>query len=102
METIFINTKNSKTKEPHQFRLSLADKLNVKNPNKNIALAVSNIISNIAVSTTHGKTLNQHTITINLKFLLQLGMILLICLMVLILLQIFKITLNLSSGNMKL
>ena len=38
METIFMNTENSKTNEPHRFRLSLADKLNLKNPNKNIAL----------------------------------------------------------------
>ena len=38
METIFMNTKNSKTNEPHKFRLSLSDKLNLKNPNKNIAL----------------------------------------------------------------
>ena len=47
------------------------------------------------------KTLNQ-LITTNLKFLLQLGMILLTCLSVLILLQIFKIILNLSLKNMKL
>ena len=39
METIFMNTKNSKTNEPHRFRLSLADKPNLKNPNKNMALA---------------------------------------------------------------
>ena len=39
METIFINTENSKTNEPHRFRLDLADKLNLKNPNKNMALA---------------------------------------------------------------
>ena len=38
METIFMNTENSKTNEPHRFRLSLTDKLNLKNPNKNIAL----------------------------------------------------------------
>ena len=38
METIFMNTENSKTNEPHKFRLSLSDKLNLKNPNKNIAL----------------------------------------------------------------
>ena len=38
METIFMNTKNSKTNEPHRFRLSLVDKLNLKNPNKNISL----------------------------------------------------------------
>ena len=33
-----MNTKNSKTNELHRFRLSLADKLNLKNPSKNIAL----------------------------------------------------------------
>ena len=33
-----MNTKNSKTNEPNRFRLSLADKLNLKNPNQNIAL----------------------------------------------------------------
>ena len=33
-----MNTENSKTNEPHRFRLSLADKPNLKNPNKNIAL----------------------------------------------------------------
>ena len=33
-----MNTENSKTNEPHRFRLSLADKLNLKNLNKNIAL----------------------------------------------------------------
>ena len=38
MEAIFMNTENSKTDEPHRFRLSLADKRNLKNPNKNIAL----------------------------------------------------------------
>ena len=39
METIFINTENSKTSEPHKFRLNLTGRLNLKNPNKNIALA---------------------------------------------------------------
>ena len=34
-----MNTKNSKTNEPRRFRLSLADKLNLKNPNINVALA---------------------------------------------------------------
>ena len=38
METIFMNTENSKTNESHKFRLSLSDKLNFKNPNKCIAL----------------------------------------------------------------
>ena len=38
MKTIFMNTENSKTNEPHRFRLDLTDKLNLKNPNKNIVL----------------------------------------------------------------
>ena len=33
-----MNTENSKTNVPHKFRLSLSDKVNLKNPNKNIAL----------------------------------------------------------------
>ena len=39
METIFMNAENSKTNEPHRFKLDLADKLNLKNPKKSIALA---------------------------------------------------------------
>ena len=38
METVFMNTEKSKINEPHRFKLSLADKLNLKNPNKSIAL----------------------------------------------------------------
>ena len=32
METIFINTENSKTNEPHRLRLDLTDKLDLKDP----------------------------------------------------------------------
>ena len=39
MEKVFLNTENSKTSEPHRFKLDLTDKLNLKNPNKNMALA---------------------------------------------------------------
>ena len=39
METFFMNKKNSKTNEPHRFKYDLIDKLDLKNPNKNIALA---------------------------------------------------------------
>ena len=38
MEAIFMNTENSKKNEPHRFKLDLADKINLKNPKKNIAL----------------------------------------------------------------
>ena len=34
-----MNTENSKTNEPHRFKLDLTDKINLKNPNKNMALA---------------------------------------------------------------
>ena len=33
-----MNTENSKTNEPHRFRLAFANKLNLKHPNKNMAL----------------------------------------------------------------
>ena len=85
-----MNTENSKTNEPQKFRLSLSTKLNLKNPNKSIALG------NLSIYYTW-ETLNQHTTIINLKFLLQVGRMLLICLMVLTLLKVFKISLNLSS-----
>ena len=93
METIFMNTENSKTNEPHRFKLDLTDKLNLKNPNKNMALA------NLSIYCTR-KNLNIKTI--NLKFQHQLGMILLIYLMVLTQFLIFKIILNLLLKNMKL
>ena len=92
MEIIFRKTENSKTSEPHRFKLDLTDKLNLKNPNKNIDL----------VFITLGKTSNQNTKTINLRFLHQLGMILLIYQIVLTQFLTFKIILNLSSKNMKL
>ena len=38
METIFMNTENSKTNKPHRFKLDLVDKLNLQNPKKDIAL----------------------------------------------------------------
>ena len=34
-----MNTENSKTSEPHRVKLDLRDKLNLKNPNKNMGLA---------------------------------------------------------------
>ena len=35
METIFMNTENSKTNEPQRFKLDLTDKRNLKNSKKN-------------------------------------------------------------------
>ena len=39
MEAIFWNTENSKRNEPHRFRIDLTDKHNIKNLEKNMALA---------------------------------------------------------------
>ena len=39
METFVMNTKNSKTNEPYKSKHDLIDKLDLKNPNKNMALA---------------------------------------------------------------
>ena len=39
MKTFFMNSKNSKTNEPYKFKYDLIDKLDLKNPNKNKALA---------------------------------------------------------------
>ena len=72
-----MNMKNSETNEPHTFGLTLADKLNLKDPNKNMALANlsirytwKNVKSAYKVFITHGKSLSLHITTINLKSLL--------------------------------
>ena len=38
METFFMNTKNSKTREPQRLKYDLIDKFDLKNPNKNMTL----------------------------------------------------------------
>ena len=38
-----MNTEISEANEPHRFKLILADKLNLKDPNKNMALAILDI-----------------------------------------------------------
>ena len=38
METFFMNSKNSKTSEPYRFKYNLIDKLDLRNPNKNMTL----------------------------------------------------------------
>ena len=93
METIFMNTENSKTSEPHRFKLDLTDKLNLKNPNKNMALA------NLRIYYTWKNIKSEYN---NNKFQLQFGMIPSIYLMVLTQSLTFRIILNLSSKNMKL
>ena len=38
METIFMNTENSKTNEPHKFVLNLSQRLDLRVSNKHVAL----------------------------------------------------------------
>ena len=94
METIFMNTLNSKKNDSNRFIYQFTDKLKLKNPNKNIALA------NLSIYCTW-KILDLNTTTTNLKFL-QLGMMNLIYTMYLILFLIFNIILNTSLKNMKI
>ena len=48
MNTIFMNSENSKTSDPHRLLLNLTDKINLKRSDKYVAL------SNLAF-TIHGK-----------------------------------------------
>ena len=84
-----MNTENSKTNEPHRFRLDLADKLNLKNPKKNMALV------NLSIYYTWENIKSEYNNN-NLRFLHQPRVKLLVYLMVHILLMIYRITLNLS------
>ena len=38
MKTIFINTENRKTNDPHKFVLNLSQRLDLKSSNKHVAL----------------------------------------------------------------
>ena len=38
METTFMDSKNSKTSEPRRFRLDLTNRINLKDPKKNMDL----------------------------------------------------------------
>ena len=91
-----MNTENSKTSEPHRFKLDLTDKLNLKNPNKNMALA------NLSIYYTWKNIKSEHN---NNKFKISdptWNDLLLIYQMVLTQYLTFKIILNLSSKNKKL
>ena len=78
METFFMNTKNSKTNEPNRFKYDLIDKLDLKNPNKKMALV----------------NLSQLIIITSLKYMHQHGMKHLIYLMDHVIYQKYKAILN--------
>ena len=87
-----MNAVNSKTNESNKFVYQFTDTLNLKNPNKNMALA------NLSIYYTWKNIKSEYS---NNKFLLQLGMMNLIYLMDLIQFVIFRIILNISSKNVK-
>ena len=91
-----MNTEKSKRSEPHKFELDLTDKLNPKNPNKNMALA------NLIIHYTWKNIKSKYN---NNKFKISAptwNEILIYLLMVLTQFLTFRIILNLSSKNMKL
>ena len=75
METFFMNTKNSKTDEPHRLKYNLLDKLDLKNPNKNMASA------SLSIYCTWKNVKSIYNKLISLKFPHLHGMIQLIYLM---------------------
>ena len=83
-----MNTKNSKTNERNSLSLDLTVKLNLKNPNKNIAL------HNLSIYYTWKNIKSEYN---NNKFKISAPMILSICLMVLTQFLTFKIILNLCE-----
>ena len=97
METIFMNTENSKTNECNKFIDQFTDKLNLKNPNnKNIGLV------NLSIYYARKNMKSAYNDNTFKKFLIRLGMMNLNCLMDHIQFLTFKITLSLSSKNKKL
>ena len=87
METFFMNSKNSKTNEPHRLKYDLIDKLDLKNPNKNLALGSLSIYcawKNVKSTYNNNKFKYQH----------QPGIKHLTCLMDRTIYQKYKIILN--------
>ena len=87
MDTIFMNSENSKTSEHNVLVLKLTDELDLRRYKKTVAL------SNLSIYYTW-KTYRIHTIIINLKYLLQHGVKILSYQMDHIQYQILKIILN--------
>ena len=90
MDTLSMNSKNSKTSDPNRQLLKFTDKADLKRSDKYIAL------SNLPLYYKR-KNIKSHTKIMNLKYQLKHGMNNLNYLMDYILYQIFKITLNFKS-----
>ena len=88
MNTIFMNSENSKISDPRRQLLNLTDKKDMRRKDKYIAL------SNLSIYYTWKKIIKSHIMIINLKYQLQHGIKNLNYLMDHILYQIFKSILN--------
>ena len=94
LDTIFMNSENSKISDPHRILLNLTDKINLKRSDKYVALTnLSNFYT--------WKNIKNLYKSNKLKYQLQHGMPSLNYLMDHILYQIFRITLNTSLKNMR-
>ena len=94
LDSIFMNSENSKISDPHRILLNLKDKINLKRSDKYVALTnLSNFYT--------WKNIKNLYKSNKLKYQLQHGMQSLNYLMDHILYQIFRITLNTSLKNMK-
>ena len=89
MDTVFMNSENSKTSDLYRLFLKLTDKIDLKRKEKYVAL------SNLSIYYIW-KNIKSHTKVTNLRYQLQHGMENLNYLMDHILYQIFKIILNMS------
>ena len=94
MDTIFINSENSKRSDSHRHLLNLSDKINLKRSNKYVAL--SNLNSYYT-----WKNVKSHTKIINLKYQLLHGMKSLNYLVDHIQYQMFNPILSVSSKDMR-
>ena len=94
MDSIFMNSGNSKTFDPHRLLLNLSDKANLKQV-KNM------LLYQILAFTIHGKIYKSNTKVIDLKYQLQYGMEKLNYLIDHILYLIFKNILSISSKSMR-
>ena len=87
MNTIFMDSKNKKTSDPHRLLLNLKNKIDLRRKDKEIALLNPNIYYT-------WKNIKSHIRTSNLKYQLRHGINNLNCLTDHILFQIFKIIWN--------
>ena len=94
MNTIFMNSKKSKTSDPHRLLLNLTNKINLRRKDKYIDL------SNLNICYTWKNIKKSHIRTINSKYQLQHGMENFNYRIDHILYQIFKIILNLYLKSM--